>query len=267
MSSTPERFLAPDILFQTVEGMNDIDRLLRAVGRESARQILQPNTIGAAVMNGSIIPLAYAAAAAQACGQFDHFAKHLVFFGSSKDEEEVTLHPDKSFDDQTIIVIEDIADRLGVLTAFERQYPQSQIRLFAPVQKPHTRKLHDDSESKRSNIHTVTTVPNVWVSSGCGMDEGLTYPEIPPSRQDYLTVLQRCSRIGVCTQGARTFEQRIAFFEQQLLPWISPEDSLFDMMIRMEEAKRTNNPDNVLRIVPEIMPTIHNLLSTNPFLE
>jgi len=265
MAQTIERFLPPDFLFPTVEGMHDTDKLLRAVGRESAHAVLQPNTVGAAVMNGSVIPLVYAASAAMENGQFDIFANRIVFFGSSKVGEEITLHPHISVNDPSIIIIEDIADKLGVLGAFERQFSNTHIQLFAPVQKPHTSDLHQKLDNG-SDIKTVLTIDDVWVDSGCGMDEGLTFPGVNSTEQDYLTVLQRCSRVGVYTNGHRTFDQRIAFFERQLLPWVSSESPLFELMMRMEENKRTNDPNTVLEIVPEIMPTIETILRENPYL-
>ena len=84
MVQAHERLLLPDFLFPIVEGMHDTDRLLRAVGRESADTILQYDTVGAAVMNGSILPLVYATSAANAHGQLDTFANRVVFLALQK---------------------------------------------------------------------------------------------------------------------------------------------------------------------------------------
>ncbi|PIZ63942.1 hypothetical protein CO051_07360 [Candidatus Roizmanbacteria bacterium CG_4_9_14_0_2_um_filter_39_13] len=69
------------------------------------------------------------------------------------------------------------------------------------------------------------------------------------------------------TKGPRTFDQRIAFFETNLLPWISPESPLFNLMIQLEKAKDTKNHQNVLALVPEIFPIIERLLEENPLLK
>ncbi|MDP4011343.1 MAG: hypothetical protein Q8P72_03910 [Candidatus Roizmanbacteria bacterium] len=265
MVQTPEYFLPPDFLFPTVEGMQDADGLLRAVGRESTHTVLERDTVGAAVMNGSVIPLVYAASAAMEVGQFDHFADRVIFFGTSKHGKEIALHPHKEIDRPRITIIEDIADRLGVLGAFKRKFPTTELELYAAVQKPHTHQLHQNLGGQ-STIKTVIAIDDVWVDSGCGMDEGLWHLGIDPAMQHYLTVLQRCSRVGARTKGIRTFGQRVAFFENQLLPWISPESPLFELMVQMEEAKHTKNPQNVLALTPQIFPVIKNLLKENPFL-
>jgi len=52
-----------------------------------------------------------------------------------------------------------------------------------------------------------------------------------------------------------------------LLPWISTEDPLFKLMVDLEIAKASGDPQEVLSLAGNIFSPIEELLRKNPLLE
>ena len=262
-----QEHLIPDQPFKMVLGMENADRLLRATGREALSSLMKDETRGICMMNGSIIPLVYLCAGAiQHNIQISEIAMNMTMIVPTKDPEgNIVLTPDKDVTVPNITVIKDIADQLHVLNSLLLHYPGKNISLFAPVSKESTPHFHSD-ELIPARVFTVETVKNKWIAGSCGMDEGvLCHGDV--AKQSYLNALQRCCRVGVNTNGFRNYEERVSFFENMLLPWISTEDPLFKLMVDLEIAKASGDPQKVLSLSENIFPVIEELLSRNPLLE
>ena len=263
----PETLLIPEQPFIIIPGMEDPDHLLRITEGEALLSLMENETEGVCMMNGSVIPLVYLCSQAiQLNVPINEIASKITMIASTKDPEGgIVLTSNKDISEPNITAIEDIADKLDVLKALLLRYPGKYIKLFAPVSKESTPKFHPDGLIP-AEVFAFTTVEDKWIAGSCGMDEGvLCHGDV--AKQSHLNALQRCCRVGVNTNGFRNYEERVSFFENMLLPWISTEDPLFKLMVDLEIAKASGDPQKVLSLSENIFPVTEELLSRNPLLE
>lgn len=252
--------------YPIIKGLEDTPTVLETFARETLDIIIEDDAPILIPLNGSILPLYYILAILnENQNDLDLIINRLVFVQDEKiDDEEINfLHQSKPIKhDGRVIVIDDIADTLGLAQKIQQTLGVNQIDIYTPVTKTHTDGIKNKLDFQ-CNIHAAQTVVDgeIWIASSCGMNEGANTGST--DQRALLATLQRLAKVGVALneKNHMTIEEKIDFFREIMPPDFTEQDNLFQLALQLETAKINKNFEEMMQLANNIIPFIRQKIN------
>ncbi len=263
--------------YEIIGELADCEEILRAWAENSldiARSFLETNPQGRIIipLNGGLTPLVYLLqkAAEQDSELANKIRQSLIWAITDISDEnlpQVNLSQEIG-EGPEVLVIDDIADTIHTLQALKEALQPVVLTASMPVCKPGTMQkaqklgftLQQAPENTGNNhIYVHAQAPEVWICSGCGMNEG--NPEVLPqdANPDLLQQLwayQRICKFGTNRtknpQTAQDLQNEINWLKQNALSILeSPE--IQDLLVKLERAKNSAEVQEAFELADQIL--------------
>jgi len=270
--STPRHELTVPEGFAVVPGMEDVDILMRQFAQGTLQTLLSSDHVPTLLvpLNGGIVPLRYLLEEAKNTNPplFDQILNNVRFLHTQKNGDVAiceALFEGSLPNNTNLVVIEDIIDSGGTIESIRRRYPnQTQLTVLAPTSKPGSLD-RARTRTPEVTIEATQEIPDEWVLSGAGMDDGKKYPGEQYINVAKLAAYQRLCRTGYYLEDGATavsFEDQLAFFKSALLPWVQDSPELLEMMIELELNKQQHDNSSFQMGAHYLQNNVNSLVTT-----